>query len=71
MHIIVIAFSVLHGDENPNSLTGNHPITMLNAEEKYEPLSVTINDIEDEIKSTQSLTIDGHTFTLNISLEQT
>jgi len=62
MHIIVIAFSVLHGDENPNSPTGNHPIAMLNAEEKYEQLSVSLKDIEDEIKSTQSVIIDGHMF---------
>ena len=43
LHIIVIAFSILHGDENPNSPTGNHPIAILNAQEKYNELSVAAN----------------------------
>ena len=62
MHIIVIAFSILNGNENPNLPGGNHVIALLNAEEKYEHLSNALKDIEEEIKSTQSLTIDGHKF---------
>jgi len=62
MHVIVIAFSILLGDENPNSPSGNDVIAMLNAEEKYEHLSVALKDIEEEIKSTQSVNIDGHEF---------
>jgi len=30
MHIIVIVFNVLCGDENPNSPSGNHAIALLN-----------------------------------------
>jgi len=52
LHIIVIAFSILHGDENPNSPTGNHPIAILTAQEKYDELSVALKDITDEIMST-------------------
>ena len=62
MHIIVIAFSILNGNENPNSPGGNHVIALLNAEEKYEHLSNALKDIEKEIKFTQTLTIDGHKF---------
>jgi len=65
MHIIVIAFSVLYGDENPNSPSGNHAIALLNAQEKYEQLSVALKDIEEEIRSTQALIIDGHKFNIN------
>jgi len=39
MHIIVIAFNILCGDENPNSPSENHAIALLNAQEKYEQLS--------------------------------
>lgn len=62
MHIVAIAFSILNGNENPNSPGGNHVIALLNTEEKYEQLSDALKDIEEEIKSTQSLTIDGHKF---------
>jgi len=65
MHIIVIAFNVLCGDENPNSPSGNHAIALLNAQEKYEQLSVALKDIEEEIRSTQDLIIDGHKFNIN------
>ena len=62
MHIVVIAFSILNVNENPNSPGGNHVIALLNTVEKYEQLSDALKDIEEEIKSTQSLTIDGHKF---------
>ena len=39
MHILVIAFSVLDGNENPNSPGGNHVITLLNSAENYQHLS--------------------------------
>ena len=35
------------------------PLALLNAQEKYEQLSVTLKDIEEEIRSTQALIIDG------------
>ena len=62
MHILVIAFTILDGSENPNSPTGNHVIAMLNAQEKYENLSESVKDISEEIKSIKSITIDGHKF---------
>jgi len=39
MHILVIAFSVLDGNENPNSPGGNHVIALLNSAENYQHLS--------------------------------
>jgi len=35
---------------------------MLNAQEKYENLSVSVKDISEETKSIKSITIDGHKF---------
>ena len=59
MHILVIAFTILDGSENPNSPGGNHIIALLNSQEKYEYLSEVVKDITSDIKSIKSLTIDG------------
>ena len=61
-YVVVIAFSILNVNENPNSPGGNHVIALLNTVEKHEQLSDALKDIEEEINSTQSLTIDGHKF---------
>ena len=52
MHILVLAFTILDGNENPNSPTGNHVIAMFNTQEKYEYLSGAVKDISNEIQST-------------------
>ena len=59
MHILVIAFTILDGSENPNSPGGNHIIALLNSQEKYKYLPETVKDIASDIKSIKSLTIDG------------
>ena len=68
MHVLVLAFTILDGNENPNSPSGNHVIAMFNAEEKYEYLSGAVKDITNEIQSTQSITIDGHEFNIEFYL---
>ena len=68
MHVLVLAFTILDGNENPNSLSGNHVIAMFNAEEKYEYLSGAVKYIANEIQSTQSITIDGHEFNIEFYL---
>lgn len=68
MHILVLAFTILDGSENPNSPSGNHTIAMLNAQEKYEHLSHAVKDITNEIQSIQSITIDGHKFNIQFFL---
>ena len=52
MHILVLAFTILDGNENPNSSSGNHTIAMLNAQEKYEYLSqaVQLKMVEKQLK---------------------
>ena len=62
MHIPVIAFSILEGNENPNSPTGNHVIALLNCAESYHHLSEALQDITNEMESLKSLTIKGHEF---------
>ena len=68
MHILVIAFTILDGSENPNSPGGNHVIALLNAQEKYEYLSEAVKDIASEIKSIKFLTIDGQNFNIKFFL---
>ena len=67
MHILVLAFTILEGNANPNSPSGNHTNAMPNAQEKYEYLSHAVKDIGNEIESIQSITIDA---TCNFSWEQ-
>ena len=68
MHILVLAFTILDGNANPNSPSGSHTIAMLNAQEKYECLSHAVKDIANEIESIQSITIDGHEFNIQFFL---
>lgn len=57
MHAIVIAFTVIEG-ENPNSPPGNHTIAPLNAGEDYNKLSESLEDIQDEVKQFKSITVN-------------
>ena len=68
MHVLVLVFTSLDGNENPNSPSGNHVIAMFNAAEKYEYLSGAVKNIANEIQSTQSITIDGHEFNIEFYL---
>ena len=68
MHILVIAFTILVGLENPNSPCGNHVIAMLNSQENYEHLSEAVKDIANEIELTKSITIEGHKFNIEYFL---
>ena len=68
MHILVIAFTIIDGTENPNSPVGNHVIALLNAQEKYEYLSEALKGIASDIKSIKSLTINGQNFNIKFYL---
>ena len=68
MHILMLAFTILDGNANPNSPSGNYTIAMLNAQEKYEHLLHVIKDIANEIESMQSIIIDGHEFNIQFLL---
>ena len=68
MRVLVPAFTVLDGNENPNSPTGNHVIAMFNTQEKYEYLSGAVKDLSNEIQSIQTITIDGHQFKIEFFL---
>ena len=70
MHILVIAFTILDGSENPNSPGGNHVIAMLNAQENYEHLSVAVKDIAEEVKLIKSIQIDGHEYNIKFYLRR-
>ena len=68
MHTLVLAFTMLDANENPNSPTGNHVIAMFNTQEKYEYLSEAVKGIANEIQSIQSIIIDGHQFKIEFYL---
>ena len=68
MHILVIAFTILDGCENPNSPNGNHVIAMLNAQENYDHLSVAMKDIAEEINLIKSISIDGHEYNIKFRM---
>ena len=68
MHTLVLAFTILDVNENPNSPTGNHVIAMFNTQEKYEYLSEAVKGIANEIQSIQSIIIDGHQFKIEFYL---
>ena len=65
MHLVVIAFSLLHEDENPNSPNGNHTIALLQTTENYDDMSAALVNIIEDIKTMQSITIDD----ISISIE--
>lgn len=68
MHLLVIAFTILNGSENPNSPGGNHIIAMINSQEKYIHLSEAVTDIANDIQLTKSITVDGHEFNIEFFL---
>ena len=68
MHTLLLAFTILDGNENPNSPTGNHVIAMFNTQEKYEYLSEAVKGTANEIQSIEPITIDGHQFKIEFYL---
>ena len=68
MHLVVIAFSLLHEDENPNSPNGNHTIAVLQTTENYDDMSAALVNIIEDIKTMQSITIDDISFSVEFFL---
>ena len=68
LHVVVIAFSLMVDEEIPTSPNGNHAIALINATEDYDNLIEALEDIANEIKTLQSIVVDGVTFTIEFFL---
>ena len=68
MHLLVFAFTILYGSDNPNSPGENHIIAMINSQEKYIHLSEAVTDIANDIQLTKLITVDGHEFNIEFFL---
>ena len=68
LHLVVIAFSLIIDEESATSPSGNHAIALINTNEDYDNLLEALEDIVSEIKTLQSITIDGITFTVDFFL---
>lgn len=58
LHLLVIAFSVLHEGKNPNSPNANHTIALLQTIENYDNMHVSeaLVKIVEDIKTMKSIT---------------
>ena len=68
MHIVVIAFTLIHDETNSSSPMGNHTLALLNCGEEYDKLAEALKDLLDEIKNLGSLQVDGTTYHLEYFL---
>ena len=50
MHRVVIAFSIIKDNANPNSPGGNHTVAILNTLEDFNCLAESLQEVTDEIK---------------------
>ena len=62
--MLVIAFTLVNVkvEEHPNAPRGNHVLALVNTTEDYDHLEEAIQDIADEIKFTNCITVNGFTF---------
>ena len=69
LSVVNIKFTVLEeGMKAACSAYGNHSIAILKTSEKYEELRAGLEDICDEAKDLQVVTIDGHVFKIQFFL---
>lgn len=54
--------------ESTTSPNGNHTIALLNTTENYDNLTEALENIANEVKTLQSITVDGITFTVEYFL---
>ena len=59
MHLVVIAFTLVEDEPNPNAPKGNHTIALLNTTEEYDNLVEALDDIVTEIYNLKSLTVNS------------
>ena len=64
IHVVNISFTVLEEGRNAMSSDGNHTVAILDLQEDYENLKLSLQDIINEVKNLKKITVDGHTFTI-------
>lgn len=68
MHIVVIAFTLIHDETNSSSPMGNHTLVLLNCGEEYDKLAEALKDLLDKIKNLRSLQVNGTNISSRIFL---
>ena len=59
IHLVVIAFTLVENEPQPNSPKGNHVIALINTTEDYENLLEALDDITSEVKNLNSVVVNG------------
>lgn len=68
LHLVVIAFSLLVDEENPNSPNGTHTIALLNTTEHYDNMAEALGKVIEDVKIMESITVNGATFSVEFFL---
>jgi len=55
LHLVVIAFSLLVNEENPNSPNGTRAIALLNTTEDYDNMAEALGKVIEDVKVMESL----------------
>lgn len=64
MHLVVIAFTLVEDEPNPNAPRGNHTIALINTTENYDNLVEALDDITTEVNNLTSLTVNDISYDL-------
>ena len=62
LHPLVIAFTIIDEEENPNSADDNHIIALIHCQEKYPEISAAVKDIAKEIALIHTIKIGQYEF---------
>lgn len=68
LHVINFTFTLLEEGRLAYSSEGNHALVIFKEPEKYESLKDAPEDICDEVKRLEEITVDGHTYKINFYL---
>lgn len=68
LHVINFTFTLLEEGWLAYSSEGNHTLAILKEPEKYQSQKDALEDICDEVKRLEEITVDGHTYKINFYL---
>ena len=68
LNVITFPFSVLEKELQPTSVNGSHPIAIIKSTEKFENLSLNLQNIIEEASTLKEIHINGITFEIELFL---
>ena len=68
LRLVVIAFSLLVEEENPNSPNGNHTIALIKSTEDYDNMAEALKKVADDVKTMSTISVNGVTFSVEFFL---